>query len=193
MDELEWITNWAAGWDRVISIAVSSVVFYLIVVLLVRLMGKRVTAQMNSFDWIITVAVGSLVASGILLEDVAITDATTAIAALALCQWVMTWMAMKSAKFSNFVKPVPRLLVHKGEYLESAMHAERITKSEVNVALRKKGFTDVRDANWVILETNGEMTVVPRQSTKFREAGLMDEVYSDVDPSAVSGQDKTDG
>lgn len=193
MDDLEWVTNWASDWDRVLSITVSSVVFYLFVVLLVRVMGKRVTAQMNSFDWIITVAVGSLVASGILLRDVAVADAVTAIVVLALCQWAMTWMSMKSAHFSDIVKPVPRLLVHKGEYLESAMRAERVTKSEVNVALRAEGFTDVADANWVILETNGQLTVVPRQDVEFKQAELMDEVFSDVDKSAVSGQDETGG
>lgn len=193
MDDLEWVTNWASDWDRVLSITVSSVVFYLFVVLLVRVMGKRVTAQMNSFDWIITVAVGSLVASGILLEDVSLADAAVAIVALSLCQWAMTWMSIKSAYFSDIVKPVPRLLVHRGEYLESAMRAERVTKSEVNVALRAEGFTDVADANWVILEANGQLTVVPRQDVKFKQAGLMDEVFSDVDKSAASGQDETGG
>ncbi len=166
-------STWISSWDRMLSIAFSSVAFYLLVVILVRLMGKRVTAQMNSFDWIITVAVGSLLASGILLEDVSIADGALAVLILAACQWAMTKLSVRSQRFEDAVKPRPRLLVHKGAYLRDAMDAERISKSEVDAALREKGYSSLADVNWVILETNGMMSVVSRRSQTLEEADLM--------------------
>ncbi len=85
--------NIFADSERNLSIIASSLYFYVLVVALVRLMGKRTTAQMNNFDWIINVAVGSLVASGILFKNVPVMGATAAILTIAICQWLLTWLS----------------------------------------------------------------------------------------------------
>jgi uncharacterized membrane protein YcaP (DUF421 family) len=169
------ISTWFSSWGHLQSIAISSVVFYLFAVVLVRFMGKRVTAQMNSFDWIITVAVGSLLASAILLKEVAIADGALAALILAGCQWVMTKMSVKSQGFENTVKPTPRLLVHDGAYLHEEMDAERISKAEVDAALREKGYSSIEDVKWVILETNGMMSVISRNGQSLEDANLLDQ------------------
>ncbi len=182
------ISIWFSSWDRLESIAVSSLVFYVLIVTLVRVVGKRVTAQMNSFDWIITVAVGSLLASGILQKSVSIADATLAIVLLAACQWVMTKLSVHSQRFEKLVKPAPRLLVHKGAYLHREMARERISRAEVDSALRHSGHTSISDVNWVILETDGTMSVVPREKIALSQADLMQQVAGKVE-GADTGHD----
>ena len=170
------IQTWFSSWDRLWSVGQSAAFFFVFIILVVRVLGKRVTAQMNNFDWIITVAVGSLAASGVLLKNVSIADAAVAIAVIGALQWGATWATMRFDGFARILKPSPRLLVHKGEILHGALKRERVTPHEVAAALRAQGYTDLADANWVILETNGEMTVIPRQAEGLRRADLLQDV-----------------
>ncbi|MCC9643193.1 DUF421 domain-containing protein [Rhodopirellula sp. JC740] len=172
----ESIDTWFNSIDRLESVAIGSIYFYLLVILVVRISGKRLTSQMNNFDWIVTIAIGSLVGSGILLKDVSITDATTAIAILASLQWLTTYLVMKSSLFRRVVKPQPSLLTHKGQFVTENMQRERISESEVFAKLREKGFTSLAEANWVVLETDGSLTVIPKRPLTFREAKLLQNV-----------------
>jgi len=144
-----------------LNIAGSAVVFYVGIVTLVRVLGKRTTSQMNNFDWIITITVGSLVASGILLDNVTIVEASVAILVLAAMQFITTWLVIRSELVRDLVKARPTLLLNKGEFLKKAMRRTRISEAEIWSALRSHGMYNAADANWVILETNGEMTVIP--------------------------------
>ncbi|MGB3796910.1 MAG: YetF domain-containing protein [Alteraurantiacibacter sp.] len=159
--------------DRLWSVAISAVFFYFFIVILVRVVGKRTTSQLNNFDWIINITVGSLAASGILLRDVGLLDAGLAIAVLATLQMLTTWSVLRSKLVSKIVKAQPVLLTHKGEFLRDAMRNERISEEEICSALRAHGMYDVADANWIILETNGELVVIPRDDIRLRDVGSM--------------------
>ncbi|WP_044301400.1 DUF421 domain-containing protein [Rhodopirellula sallentina] len=172
----ESIDTWFNSVDRIESVAIASVYFYLFVILVVRVSGKRLTSQMNNFDWIVNIAIGSLVGSGILLKDVSITDATIAIAILASLQWLTTYLVLRSSIFRQVVKPKPALLTHKGQFVTENMQRERISESEVIAKLREKGFTSLDEANWVVIETDGSLTVIPQGAMTFGEAKLLSDV-----------------
>ncbi|WOI58266.1 DUF421 domain-containing protein [Palleronia sp. LCG004] len=169
---------WFNDWNRIGSVVVGALVFFAFVVLLTRLLGKRTTAQMNNFDWIIAVAMGSLLSSGILLKDVSIADALVAMAVLGMCQWLTTWLVIRVPKLAWVVKPVPRLLVHDGELVEDALRVERISKDELFARLRAHGYTHLAEVQWVILETDGTMTVIPDMDPEMplRDAELMQNI-----------------
>ncbi len=166
---------WFNDWNRIGSVVIGAIVFFAYVILLTRLLGKRTTAQMNNFDWIIAVAMGSLLSSGILLKDVSIADSLVAMGVLGLCQWLTTWLVLKVPRLAWVVKPMPRLLVHDGELVDGAMRAERISEDELFARLREQGYTNLEEVQWVILETDGRMTVVADMNPEMplSEAGLM--------------------
>ena len=170
------IDTWFNSLDRLSSIAIGAVVFYLLIVLMTRLVGKRTTGQMNNFDWLVTVAVGSLAASGILLKDVSIADAALAICIMFALQWLTTWLVLRSPLICRMVKARPRLLLHQGEILKEALRKERISEAEIYTALREQGLANLDDASWVILENNGKMTVIQRGSAQLESAELMQDV-----------------
>lgn len=172
------LAGWFSSTDRLVNVAIGAVVFFVAIVVLVRLLGNRTTGQMNNFDWIITVAVGSLAASGILLERVAVTDALLAIAVLAALQWLTTWWVLRSKHFAHLVKSRPTLLTHKGKFLRDAMKRTRISEEEINTALRQEGMTSVEDCAWVILETNGTMSVIPRGDREFSDCKVLSNVIA---------------
>ena len=178
-------SDWFGGWDRILDSIIAALLFYILIVLIVRLLGKRTTAQLNNFDWIINITVGSLAASGILLENVSNATAFAAIATIAVLQYGLTFITARSDNATKVIKACPTLLVHKGNFLKEAMLAARISQGEVD--LRAQGLSDVGDANWVILETNGKITVLPREDIALGEASAMNSVRQPPDlpyPSA---------
>jgi len=148
------------GWEGLIEIAVTVPVLYVAIILFIRMSGKRSTSKMNNFDWIVTVAMGSLVASGVISADVSIAETLLSIAMLLLCQYVLTSLVCRFDGLRDFVKPDPRTLVEDGELVPEAMAAERVTKEEVMAALRQHGLQNLDEAKCVILETNASLSVI---------------------------------
>ena len=141
------------------AIAIAAPLLYVTVIVLVRLSGKRTTSQMNGFDWVVTVASGSLVASGILPGGPSAIEAAFALAILMAMQWVVTYAVARSDGVQSVVKATPRLLLRDGEYLREAMLTERVSEAEVRAEVRAAGHTRIEDVEWVILETDASLSV----------------------------------
>ena len=97
---------------------------------------------------------------------------------LAACQYITTKLVQRSRTIANIVKAEPTLLTHKGEYLRDAMLRTRISEEEIKTALRQNGITHNADANWVVLETNGQLSVIPRQDVAWAEAEALSDVHA---------------
>jgi uncharacterized membrane protein YcaP (DUF421 family) len=150
-------------WISLLRVAVTTPVVYLAVVLFIRWFGKRSTSKMNNFDWIVTVALGSIVGSVILLKDVVIIEALEAIALLLALQYVVTKLSVTVPSFSQAIRSSPTLLFFQGEFLEKAMQAERVTTSEIMAAIREAGHNSVEEVGAVILESDANLSVLPRR------------------------------
>jgi uncharacterized membrane protein YcaP (DUF421 family) len=160
------------GTDGIVRILLAAPIMYLAIILFIRLAGKRSTSQMNNFDWIVTVALGSITGSGIILKSVTVSEALLATAILLATQWLLTSGILRFDWMAHLVKAEPRLLVHRGQYVHSAMRAERVTETEVMSAIRARGLTDVRDAQWVILETDATFSVIADDGRNFSNVNL---------------------
>jgi len=176
MEEAIDIIGWFESWDRLANVAIGAVFFYFYIVILTRILGKRTTSQMNNFDWIITIAVGSLAASGTLLRNIAIIEAAAAILILAAAQWLTTKLAFHSERFERVIKDEPTLLTDRGELLHDAMKRTRVSEEEIMSALRANGLASLKDAAWVVLENNGEFSVIPKGDPEREDAPLLESV-----------------
>jgi uncharacterized membrane protein YcaP (DUF421 family) len=128
---------------------------------------------MNNFDWIVTVAVGSIVASAILLKDVVVLDALVAIGALFAIQFAVTRASVLSERAEDAIKAEPTLLFRDGNYLEAAMRDQRVTEREVDAAVRSAGMASMEAVAAVILETNANFSVIPRSATESGDIELL--------------------
>ena len=158
------------GWEGVIKILIAVPVMYLSIVGAIRIVGKRSTSQMNNFDWIVTVAIGSLTASGIVIDSVSVLEALTAIISLLAAQYCLTLMVDRSEMTAHLVKASPALLVNKGQFIHKTMKRERVTVSEIMSALRSHGLISVDEAQWVILETDATFSVIEKGDRDFSKA-----------------------
>lgn len=163
------------GWGNIVSIAITAPLVYLAIIAFIRLSGKRSTSQMNNFDWIVTVAMGSLVGSLLVIEDVTLAEAVFAIGLLMGLQYLFTLGAARFDWVERIIKSRPTLLFD-GDFHRSAMREERITESEISAAVRENGLNHLSDVRWVVLESDASFSVVPRQTDHHQEGliGLFD-------------------
>ncbi len=111
------------GWEGILKILIAAPIMYISVVGAIRIIGKRSTSQMNNFDWIVTVAIGSLTASGIILDIVSVSEALAAIACLLAAQYVLTQILMRSKVVAQLIKASPALLVNNGQFVHKTLGA----------------------------------------------------------------------
>lgn len=152
------------GWKDLVRIALAAPVIYFTIIAFIRFAGKRSTSQMNNFDWVVTVALGSIAGAGITSNSVTAVEALFAIAVLLFIQWGLTFVLARSDSVEWLVKSSPRLLVYRGQYLMQNIRDERLTKSEVLAALRENGLTRVAEVELVVLETDASFSVVARKN-----------------------------
>lgn len=149
------------SWSGMLRVIVVGIAAYAILVFMLRISGKRTLSKMNAFDLVVTVALGSTLATVLLSTSVPLFEGILALSLLVFLQFAITWLSVRSDRFKNLVKAEPTLLVHEGRYLDAAMRDQRVTRDEIGAALRASGKIEISEVRSVVLETDGSMTVVP--------------------------------
>ena len=150
--------------DKLGRIVLTTVMVYALIVTVTKVSGKRSTSQLNNFDWIVTVMIGSLGASTILLKDIPFVEGVSSILVLYLLQFVVTKYASISPQFSNFILSEPRIVFYQGQFLPEAMRDERLTRQEIECAMRSEGINSFDDVEAIVFESDAKLTVIPKPS-----------------------------
>lgn len=148
------------SWMGLLRVCVVGVLAYTALVVLLRVSGKRTLAKMNAFDFIVTIALGSTLATVLLSETVALSEGLAAFVLLAGMQYIITWLSVRSSTVRKLVKSEPSLLFHDGSFLDRAMTYERVTQDEVLAAVRQQGKGSMSEVNAVVLETDGTFSII---------------------------------
>ena len=149
-----------SNWMGLLRIVVVGPLSYLALVLLLRGLGKRSLAKMNAFDWVVTVALGSALATAVLSKDVPLAESALAFTVLLGLQFAVSWLTVRSRTVEKLLKAQPRLLVYNGQMLHDEMKRERVTQSEILQTVRTTGLSDISQARAVVLETDGTIAVI---------------------------------
>jgi len=149
-------------WVGIIRVVMMGVLSYAAIIILLRIGGKRTLAKMNVFDFVMTIAIGSMLATIILSRNIALIEGILGLATLIGMQFAIAWFSSRSKRFRDVVKGEAALLFYEGEILhEIALH-ERITPPEIHAAMRESGFAHIGNVGAVILETDGSLSVLPK-------------------------------
>lgn len=149
------------GWNSIFRTIVSGALAYLALVVLLRVSGKRTLAKLNAFDLVVTVALGSMLASITLSKDVPVATGIAGLATLVGMQYVVAWLSVRSELARKSARSEPREIASDGNFVEPAMRDERVTRAEVLAAIRSSGRSSVEQTKAVVLETDGSISVVP--------------------------------
>lgn len=158
------------NWMGLLRVIIVGTLAYVGLVVFLRTSGKRTLAKMNAFDWVVTVALGSTLATVLLSEDVALAEGLMGFAVLIALQFLVAWLSVRSTTVRRLVKSEPRMLVYRGELLREAMHAERVSEAEVLQAVRSEGGDSLSSIEVVVLETDGSFSVVRPSEAEQKSA-----------------------
>ena len=169
---MDWLTT---TWSDAIHITVSAVGILATVVVLIRLNGLRSLSKMSSFDFAVTVAVGSIVASTLLSDSASLFDGAIGVAALLLTQRIVSY-ARVHAGASALVDNQPVLLMVGENMLDDALQRTRVTRDDIRGKLREANVTDLSEVYAVVLESTGDISVLHGKEGKILDARLMEDV-----------------
>jgi uncharacterized membrane protein YcaP (DUF421 family) len=168
------------SWGGLLRVVVVGACAYVSLVVVLRLSGKRTLAKMNAFDLVVTVALGSTLATVLLSSDVALAEGMLGLAVLVGAQLAVAWISVRSRRFRAAVKSSPTLLVWQGRLRDRVLREQRVSRAEVLQAVRSQGLGGLDQVAAVVLETDGTFSVVPAKSAG--DLGALDDV------PAVSGE-----
>lgn len=150
------------SWDALLNTLIFGTLGYIGIILILRISGKRTLSKWNSFDFIITIALGSMLANLMLSTDTSLAQGILGIGMLVFFQFIITWVSVRSKIFQQWIKSEPTLLLFQGELQQNALRHQRVTQGEVLAALRAEGIAGIEDVEAVILETDGSFSVIEK-------------------------------
>jgi len=170
---MDWSQMFFQDSAGIVRTLVVGVLAYISLVAFLRISGKRTLAKLNAFDLLVTVALGSTLATVLLQESVALAEGAVAMLVLIGAQFLVAFLSVRSRGFARAVRSEPTLLVRDGQFCERAMKAERITEAEAVSAIRANGGLDVSDAWAVVLESDGSISVALKPDSPSFERPLL--------------------
>jgi uncharacterized membrane protein YcaP (DUF421 family) len=150
------------SFDVLLRTLIVGTISYVLLIMLLRVAGKRTLAKWNAFDFIVTVAFGSLLATMLLSKDTSLVQGVFGFALLVLLQYVLSWLSTHYASVRGLVKSQPTLLLYQGEFRHATLRDQRVTEGEVRTAIRNRGIAAIEDVEAVVLETDGSFSVMRR-------------------------------
>lgn len=133
---------------------------YFILIFLLRISGKRTLSKWNAFDFIVTIAFGSILATMLLSENTSLLQGVLGFGLLTLFQFLITWLSVRSGIIQSLIKAEPCLLLYQGEFQRDALKRERVAEGEVLAAIRANGCASIEKIAAVVLETDGSFSVI---------------------------------
>ena len=148
------------GFDTLGRTILLGVLSYGAVVALLRVSGKRTLSKFNMFDFVVTVAFGSVLASMLISKNVALAQGVMAFAVLIGLQFAVTFATVRSPRFQNLVKAQPTVLYYRGDWHRGRMLAERVSEEELVASARQSGVGGMDRVGALVLETDGTISVI---------------------------------
>lgn len=165
-----------SNWESLVAIAISTLVIYIAVIVFTRIFGKRSFSKMSSFDFAMTVAVGSLIATTVLSKSVTLLEGIVGLFMVYLYQ-LSAALLRKWKPFRKAIDNEPLLLMDGQNILEANLLKARVTKGDLRSKLREANVLDLSEVRAVVFETTGDIAVLhSSDASKSLEPWLLKDV-----------------
>ncbi|MCI9287199.1 MAG: DUF421 domain-containing protein [Clostridia bacterium] len=145
---------------------VRAIILYIIVLIVMRLMGKREIGQLQPFELAISIMIADLASIPMTETGIPITRGIIPILGLLVMHLLISLINLKSVKAREIICGKPRILIYRGKIDEKALIKERFTINELEERLRGNGVASVGDVEYAILETSGDITVIQKPNKR---------------------------
>ena len=141
---------------------IRAIILYIVVLIVMRLMGKREIGQLQPFELAISIMIADLASVTMSELGIPLTNGIVPILALLVMYMIISILNIKSVNFRKIMSGKPALLIYRGKIDEKALRKESITINELQERLRVDNIFNLGDVEYAILETNGELTVIQK-------------------------------
>ena len=155
-----------AGWHIALQIALRTAVIYAVVLIGVRLSGKREVGQMTPFDLTLLLLLSNSVQNAMTGPDTSLLGGVIAASTLLLLNYAVGNLSGRNQNFRRIVQGEPTLLIHDGKAMESQMATEHVSMDELERALREHGIANVHDVALAVLEVDGSISCMKYDEIK---------------------------
>ena len=152
--------------DKILKTAISSLIAIAALFILTRIMGKKQMAQLNFFDYVIGISIGSIASEYAVVRSIHITEGLTALMVFTLFSLVLSHISMKSYKGRKLLDGTPIVLIENGKIVETNLQKAKMNINDILEECRQKDIFDIADIEFAILETNGRLSVQPKSQNR---------------------------
>lgn len=146
------------------DVVIRAVGVYLVLLVVLRISGKRTMAQVTTFDFILLLIIGEAVSEALVGEDSSLTAAAIIVITIVLLERLSDYVSWRLPRVKRVLESVPVVLVEKGQPIRDVMDRERISSDDVLAAAREtQGLDSMDQIKWAVLETSGDISIVPAQ------------------------------
>ena len=144
-----------------------AIVLYILVLIVMRLMGKREIGQLQPFELAIAIMIADLASIPMTDTGVPISNGIVPILGLLVMHLLISILNLKSMKAREIICGKPRILIYRGKIDENALKKERFTLNELQERLRDKNIVNIFDVEYAILETSGQISVIEKSNKRY--------------------------
>lgn len=166
----EWFKFSSDGFFAIILTAIG---IYIALVILTRISGKRSFSKMSSFDFAMTVAIGSALATVILSKSVSLQDGITALVIIYVLQ-ILIAIARRWKPIRKLMDNKPTLLMQNGKIIEGSLEKCKVTESDLKAKLREANVIQLSEVKAVVFESTGDISVLHGSDDKTIDDWIMD-------------------
>jgi uncharacterized membrane protein YcaP (DUF421 family) len=146
------------GWHVVLVILLRTAAIYAVVLVGVRLSGKREVGQMTPFDLTLLLLISNAVQNAMTGPDTSLLGGVVAAGTLLVLNYFVAELSGANRRFRRFVQGQPSLLVHDGQVIAAHMAKEHVSMDELQRALREHGINSYHDVALAVLEVDGSIS-----------------------------------
>ncbi len=144
---------------------------YLFLVLMVRVVGRRPGKQLTPFEFVLIFYLGGLTLTGMVGQEVSLTNAVCQIVTVAACHYLLAYLRFRFDKVAQMLDGTPLILMEGKQWRTNSMSHMRLQDDDVMDMAREQGIKDLSGIKMAILESFGEITIVPREDDEAGEGG----------------------
>jgi len=146
--------------EGILPLIWKTLLLYIVIIVSMRLMGKRQIGQLQPFEFAVAVMISELAALPLTEDDRKLHHALIPIAVLVTCQLLISYISIKGVRIRGYICGKPTVVIRNGRMLEKTMRKEMCTINELLEQLRFHSVQNVSDVEYAILETNGQLSVI---------------------------------
>lgn len=145
-----------------IPIIIRTVIIYIILMIIMRLMGKRQLGELDVGEFVITILLSEIASLPITNPEKSIWDATVPIVTLVFLEILSSSLILKFPKIKKLLASKPAILIYRGKMDRKVMRKVRISVEDLISQIRQNGIYDLEEVDYAILEENGKMSIIPK-------------------------------